>query len=588
MINTTLINIWSGMIGVQEEVQALGPDRINAARQLFSELASIKNADELRRRLASGENFATTGRVSKSIHQFPPENENLALLIVAESISCAREGRNADGLNLVDWLLLVGQYGSKSNLLKAHGKLLQGLFHQSKNYEGDARTCIQESLQYYGYEPDHLAKGPLSVCLCCLAVMSADSGDFVEAAVLFQSAQKSANEANLKTLDWNNYLQREISESGSQQRVVEELVRASSELGVKKLLGRHGIIGDRTIKILRCRAFRSAADGNAGDAVSAAGVADWVAKTLNKESRVRRDLADTALYVNQYGTAELLLRALLAEIPGDIGVQGKLGHCLFLQGKYQEARGFLQYVVERSPHDSQALRELGVVYNQLNQPILARRYLKAALVRDPSDYLAKRVLEDIEATQVQPAMTFDQKTKTLTISDAILDNPSADMGMMILSTLLKANPENAQEVLQGVARTEGPAYAQRVFELAFPSAPRQKEPSHFDKAQELFRTKQLPEALSEYRLAIKDDRDHALAYMGAGDCYYHMGMLNLATAYFEESIAIEPSPATLTFLGNAHRKSGRIDEAIQSYEQALKLNPNYELARQHLSAMGRR
>lgn len=586
MINTTLINIWSGMIGVQEEVQALGPDRINAARKLFSELASIKDADELRRRLASGESSAATGRESKSIHQFPPENEDVALLILVESISCAREGRHADGMKLVDWLLLVGQYGSKSNLLKAHGKLLQGLFHQSNNYEGDAKTCIQESLQYYGYEPEHLAKGPASVCLCCLAVMSADGGDFVEAAVLFQSAQKSATEANLKTLDWNNYLQRESSESGLQQRVVEELIRASSELGVKKLLGRDGI-GDRTIKILRCRAFRSAADGNAGDAVIAANVADWVAKALNKESRVRRDLADTALYVNQYGTAELVLRALLTEIPGDIGVQGKLGHCLFLQGKYQEAQGFLQHVVERSPHDSRALRELGVVYSHLNQPILALRYLKAALVRDPSDYLAKRVLEDIEAAQVQPAVTFDQKSKTLTISDAILDNPSADMGMMILATLLKANPENAQEVLQGVARTEGPAYAQRVFELAFPSAAQQKEPSHFDKAQELFRTRQLPEALKEYRLAIKEDRDHALAYMGAGDCYYHMGMLNLATAYFEESIAIEPSPSTLTFLGNAHRKSGRTDEAIQSYEQALKLNPNYELARQHLSAMGR-
>ena len=235
----------------------------------------------------------------------------------------------------------------------------------------------------------------------------------------------------------------------------------------------------------------------------------------------------------------------------------------------------------------QALRELGVVYHQLNQPILAERYLKAALVQDPSDYLAKRVIEDIGAAKAQPAMTFDKESKTLTISDAILDNPSADMGMMILATLLKANPENAQEVLQGVARTEGPAYAQRVFELAFPSAPEEKEPSHFDKAQELFGARRLPEALNEYRLAIKEDRDHALAYMGAGDCYFHMGMLNLAAAYFEESIAIEPSPATLTFLGNAHRKSGRTDEAIQSYEQALKLNPNYELARQHLSAMGR-
>jgi tetratricopeptide (TPR) repeat protein len=111
------------------------------------------------------------------------------------------------------------------------------------------------------------------------------------------------------------------------------------------------------------------------------------------------------------------------------------------------------------------------------------------------------------------------------------------------------------------------------------------EQTHLEKAEALFRARKLPEALAEYKLAIKENADNAAAYMGAGDCHYHLGQLNLATAFFEESIAIEVRPSTLRFLGDAHRKSGRIQAAIRAYERALEVDPSYEIARQQLEAV---
>ena len=584
MIDSILLNCWSRMIGAEDQLKALGPDRISAARDLFRELAKIKNDDELRRRLTVGNQPPAVGAQAKSAHEFPRQNHDLALLVLAESISCAREGRSdAKGLWLVGWLLLIGQYG-KSNLLRAHGKLLEGLFHQSNNYEAQAKTSFQESLQCYGYEPAVDAEGPKSVCFYCLGVMSVNCDEFGEASSYFQRAQNSANEAKLKDLEWAKHIQREIEASVSQRLVVDALVKAPSEADVREAVRRHKeIVGDRTIQILRVRSFRSSSHLDVQGAVASASAADWVAKSLNKESCVRRDLGETNLHVNRYGIAEAVLKAILAEFPNDIDAQRKLGHCLFLQGKYEEAKGILEKVVGPLPHDASVLRELGIVHIHLKQPDLARRYLKAALVKDPSDYLAKEALENIGASDVQPVMAFDKESGTLTISGDM--PPGADMGMMILATLLKANPGQSQQILNDVAKTEGPAYAQRVNELAFPSPPRKSEPSHFDKAQELFRARRYSDALKEYKFAIDADRDHALAYMGAGDCFYHLGQLNLATAFFEESIAIQPHPSTLRFLGDAHRKSGRTDEAIRAYEQALELNPNYEIARQQLSLM---
>ena len=154
--------------------------------------------------------------------------------------------------------------------------------------------------------------------------------------------------------------------------------------------------------------------------------------------------------------------------------------------------------------------------------------------------------------------------------------------MMITAALLRANPDEAEGVLQSIAEEKGLDYAQRVAAMAFPGSAQERELSHFEKAKKLFGAQYLAEALEEYKLAIAVNRDHAGAYMGAGDCYYHLGQLNLAAAFFEESVAIQPSPSTLRFLGDAHRRAGRMEKAIQAYEQALELDPSYELVTRQL------
>lgn len=585
MIDTILLDFWSKIIGLDNQLQALGTDRTTMAENLFDELTELENADELRHRLAFG-NKPSEPRPQPEDDQLRQRtNDDLALVVLADAFSCAREGRsNEEGLVLVDWLQFVAQYGTQSNLFQAHSKLLEGLFYQSDKNDHDATTSFKESLERYEYLPDEQAHGPSSICAYCLGVISIDSDEFDESEGFSQRARELA--VTTAVLGWRDYIEREVEAANEQRLVVNKLTEASLEADVTPLVEQHNkIISDRTIKILQSRAFRAAVRGEVKDAIAVATVADRVSKSLGKQFQVRLRLAEAALYANQYATAEVLLRVLITESPDDLDVQKSFARSLMQQGKYNEARDLLEKIVERSPDDAATHRDLGIIYFRLNQPDLARPSLRAALAADPSDFLAQRVLDEIERSNPQPGIVFDKESGTLAISEGLLANSDADLTTMITVTLLKGNPEQAQEILQSIAETNGLAYAQHLAELAFPQAATDTEASHYDKAAKLFHAGSLPEALSEYKLAIAEDRDNASAYMGAGDCYYMMGQLNVATAFFEESIAIRPDHTTLTFLGDAHRKAGRREDAIRAYEQALKLNPNYALARQALSFM---
>lgn len=212
-----------------------------------------------------------------------------------------------------------------------------------------------------------------------------------------------------------------------------------------------------------------------------------------------------------------------------------------------------------------------------------RPYIKAALAANPSDPTAQYLLQQLGDPDTQPRIIFEKASGKLIISEELLNKPAVDLAVMITAAVLKAHPAEAQEMLQSIVEEKGLDFAQRVAEIVFPGSVRKpEEQNHFEKAEELFKARLLPEAIEEYKLAIAADRDHAMAYMGIGDCYYHLGQFNLATAFFEESVLIQPNHSTFLFLGDAHLKAGRMEKAIRAYEQALELNPSYEIARQQL------
>jgi tetratricopeptide (TPR) repeat protein len=72
------------------------------------------------------------------------------------------------------------------------------------------------------------------------------------------------------------------------------------------------------------------------------------------------------------------------------------------------------------------------------------------------------------------------------------------------------------------------------------------------------------------------------------DTLYDAGSRLAQAGRYGEAITVlglvsnKEDPRVLNYLGYAHRKSGRIQVGLGYYEEALRINPNYVLAREYL------
>jgi tetratricopeptide (TPR) repeat protein len=93
------------------------------------------------------------------------------------------------------------------------------------------------------------------------------------------------------------------------------------------------------------------------------------------------------------------------------------------------------------------------------------------------------------------------------------------------------------------------------------------------------------EYTAEYREAIHLNPDHAWAYVKLGTAYYRdYGNVKLAEDTIQQALELSPDHKWAYFrLGEIYQQEGRIEEAIAAYEQALKIDSNFERARTRLA-----
>ncbi len=87
----------------------------------------------------------------------------------------------------------------------------------------------------------------------------------------------------------------------------------------------------------------------------------------------------------------------------------------------------------------------------------------------------------------------------------------------------------------------------------------------------------LQKAIAAYQKAIKIKPDYYKAYYNIGIAYDDLGgkdNLQKAIATYQKAIKIKPNYDNAYYnMGNAYRKLGQYKEAINAYEQAIKINP---------------
>jgi tetratricopeptide (TPR) repeat protein len=95
------------------------------------------------------------------------------------------------------------------------------------------------------------------------------------------------------------------------------------------------------------------------------------------------------------------------------------------------------------------------------------------------------------------------------------------------------------------------------------------------------------EYLAEYQTAIKLDPEHVSAHLQLGMTYYfRFHDMDKAEAEFQRAIELNPNHEwTYYYWGEVYRYEGQEAKAKMMYERALKIDPEFAQAREHLEEM---
>ena len=99
----------------------------------------------------------------------------------------------------------------------------------------------------------------------------------------------------------------------------------------------------------------------------------------------------------------------------------------------------------------------------------------------------------------------------------------------------------------------------------------------------LYSNGQIQEALDSVEMLTKGYLNEPLLYNISGVCHKASGHLDVAVEYFEKALAIKPDYTEVNYnLGLTHQELGQLDAAVESYKKALAVNPNYAEAHNNL------
>jgi tetratricopeptide (TPR) repeat protein len=291
-----------------------------------------------------------------------------------------------------------------------------------------------------------------------------------------------------------------------------------------------------------------------------------------------------------------------------------LGVSLILRRRWHDALPLLEELHRRDPADPDGALRLARVYYELARWEDVKALLVPLLsdLADPQDVAVLAFLEgaavmsgDPQAerwtallAQIDPQRTLRAQLPrqpgpasppppeplravlregTLTVASDLMELPEADRAAHLTAAVIAGTPDGGK-LLADVAE-DNPELARRVMQLLGIRETTVEEAQfkrHIAAGEAHFRNGRFAEAERDYRSAADIDPDDLTGWLYIGDTWYRRGSYALAQAYFEESIAVQPSPQAFRFLGDAITMSGGSRTwARLCYEEALRLDPSY-------------
>lgn len=202
-----------------------------------------------------------------------------------------------------------------------------------------------------------------------------------------------------------------------------------------------------------------------------------------------------------------------------------------------------------------------------------------------------------ERSQIDPKPLYDEALAAATRAISLRDDlPEANRAMAIIRVKLPGQAEAARLAAER-AVVLAPNDAESHLALWFCT---RQDPDdaklqqvltlnprlivgHLARAIALTNRHRLAEAVEQARTAVQLYPHSDSSHLVLGVTSYMKGDTNGAIAAYQQAVALETEQAVVfNFLGEAYASTGKHDEAVSAFQQALRLSPNFFQARQNL------
>ena len=262
--------------------------------------------------------------------------------------------------------------------------------------------------------------------------------------------------------------------------------------------------------------------------------------------------ADTALRAGQAASAERMLRALEAQVPGEVNCLWLLGVALLYQDKISESIATLERAIANAPDFANARVDLARACRRCGRAAQAREQVREVLEKQPhhhrawlayGDALVDLGQYDDARIAFERARLSDPYRRRVEEATAALVAEERKQAELIFREILQADPSHLA-ALVGLAALSLAADVPRDAERLL-------------------------------RHALKQSEHMPLAWRGLGPALLALGRAEEAEAAARHVLKIEPeNPQSWVTIASVATRLLRQEEALEAYEHAARLKPD--------------
>jgi tetratricopeptide (TPR) repeat protein len=274
--------------------------------------------------------------------------------------------------------------------------------------------------------------------------------------------------------------------------------------------------------------------------------------TVRSSFEERRRQAHAALREGRAATAEVWLRKLEAQYPGEVNCLWLLGVALLDQKKLPESIATLERVVARAPDFADARVDLARAYRWAGRATQARDEVRTVLQKIPHHHRAWLAYGDalVDLGKFADARVAFERAR--------LTDPQRVRVEAATAALVADERRQAEELFRDILRED----ASHVASLCGLAALSLVADCPHD-----------AERLLHH--ALKQSAHIPLAHRGLGPALVQLGRLKEAEAVVRYLEKIEPeSPQTWVTIASVATRLMRQEEALEAYERAARLKPD--------------